>query len=166
MSGRDDGTAPPAEDEWKRHREANDCCLLCECDSCLNGSAPIRIAGAGVVHPWQQDDVTDGGDTNRDNLDSAPPPRVSEGEKTRERPARSALLPIPPAEPKPGVRSATAPLWLGVPEFDNVEQAAQLLVRYRNEGGLSAEGWRMFEGMCKKPHHVAALAARIERGRR
>lgn len=50
------------------------------------------------------------------------------------------------------------PLYLGEPDFNDVESAARLLVRYRNEGGLTPDGAEMFFMMVERPDDVLALA--------
>lgn len=49
-------------------------------------------------------------------------------------------------------------LYLGEPDFDDVESAARLLVRYRREGGLTPDAAHMFFMMCGDPDAVVARA--------
>ena len=53
-------------------------------------------------------------------------------------------------------------LYLGEPDFDDVESAARLLVRYRNEGGLTPDAAAMFFQMVEKPDAVLAQADAID----
>lgn len=51
-------------------------------------------------------------------------------------------------------------LFLGPPPEDT-EEAAQLLVRYHREGGLSPEGGEMFAKMCADSYAVIVRAEEI-----
>lgn len=52
-------------------------------------------------------------------------------------------------------------LYLGEPDFEDVESAARLLNRYRESGGLTPEGAQMFLMMCKDWYAVLRRAAEL-----
>lgn len=52
-------------------------------------------------------------------------------------------------------------LYLGEPDWDDVEQAARLWLRYQQEGGLQPDAVSMFLQMCEKPKAVLARAEEL-----
>jgi len=53
-------------------------------------------------------------------------------------------------------------LYLGEPDFDDIEQAARLWLRYEEAGGLDPDATHMFLQMCEKPDDVLARAEAIK----